>query len=95
MEGNLLISLLEKMLEDKDEFVDMVSAFFKIMHEHAENEGYDDKSSELPGAANRVRGYIEERMPLLTSAGFDVEMFKDTTGKFKKNATLIRVKKTP
>ena len=94
MEGNLLMSLLEEMLKDKDEFLDTVSAFFKIMHEYAENEGHDAKSPGLPGAVNRVRGYIEERRPLLASAGYDVEMFKDTTGKFTKNATLIRVRKT-
>ena len=94
MEGNLLISFLEKVLDDKDEFVDTISTFFKIIRAHAENEGCDDKSSGLPKAANRIRGYIEERRPLLASAGIDVEMFKDTTGKFKKNATLIRVRKT-
>ena len=95
MEGNLLISLLEKMLEDKDEFLDTVSVFCKRLHEHAENEGYDDKSLGLPGAANRVRGYIDERRPLLDSAEFDVDIFTDTKCDFTKNATLIRVKKTP
>ena len=94
MEGNLLISLLEEVLKDEDEFVNMVSVFCKRLHEHAENERPGAKSLGLPGAANRVRGYIDERRPLLDSAGFDVEMFKDTTGKFKKNATLIRVRKT-
>ena len=88
-----LAPFLAELLNGEVEIVVSFKEFFVRLKAYAEENQYDTKSGGFPKAANRLRGYITRYRPLVTDAGYSIEIQRNTKkNRFSKNARLIKIR---
>ena len=93
-----IISIVEKMLKDKDQYEDTVQRFFTTVKTLAESEDIDINSKHIrfPKSSNKIRSHITQLKSNFRTIGLEIEIRQYTKrdGIHPKNRQVIYINKT-
>jgi hypothetical protein len=92
-ENNPAVAFFLEELGEKPELELPVSMWYVKLESFADTNGIDKRSRNYPKNSNKIRGWLERSKPILFKAGLEVEIYPSSGSKFKKNNTILKVKK--
>ncbi|HUU47805.1 MAG TPA: hypothetical protein VMW55_03380 [Nitrosopumilaceae archaeon] len=92
-ESNPAVQFFTEELGNDPEIEFPISVWHQKLDNFADLNGCDKNSDNYPRNSNKMRGWIERSKPILFKAELKVEFYQSTGKKFKKNNTILKVKK--
>ena len=92
-ESNPAVQFFTEALGESPSLELPISMWFTKLESYADANGTDKRSRNYPKNSNKIRGWIERSKPILFKSGLEIEIYQSSGTKFKKNNTILNVKK--